>query len=36
MALGLVVPHGVAEALFTVAGVSLVATAHIRNLRHHA
>ena len=34
MGLGLVVPHGVAEACFTVAGVSLVAIAHYRNLRH--
>ena len=34
MALGLVVPDGAFEAAITIAGVSLVATAHIRNLRH--
>lgn len=34
MACGLLVPHGPREALVTVAGVSLVALAHIRNLRH--
>ncbi len=33
MACALIVGHGVAEAAFTVAGVALVATAHIRNLR---
>ncbi|HWU02810.1 MAG TPA: MerC domain-containing protein [Novosphingobium sp.] len=36
MALGLVVPHGLPEAIATIIGVTLVATAHIRNLRHHA
>jgi hypothetical protein len=34
MALGLVVPHGPAEAAVTALGVSLLAFAHIRNLRH--
>jgi hypothetical protein len=34
MAAGLVVPHGPFEALLTIAGVALVATAHIWNLRH--
>jgi len=34
MALGLVVPDGMFEAAITITGVSLVATAHIRNLRH--
>ncbi len=34
MALALVVGHGQAEAALTVGGVSLVALAHIRNLRH--
>lgn len=34
MALALTVPHGPAEALLTIAGVALVAAAHIRNLRH--
>ena len=33
MAGGLVVPHGAPEAVLTVAGVVLVALAHIRNLR---
>jgi hypothetical protein len=33
MATALFVGHGPAEAGFTVAGVALVATAHIRNLR---
>jgi hypothetical protein len=33
MAGGLVVQHGLGEALLTVSGVSLVAFAHIRNLR---
>lgn len=32
MAAALAVGHGVAEAVLTVVGVSLVATAHIRNL----
>jgi hypothetical protein len=31
---GLAVPHGAAEAVLTIAGVALVAFAHIRNLRH--
>lgn len=34
MALALLAGHGQAEAVLTVAGVSLVALAHIRNLRH--
>lgn len=34
MALAVLGPHGVGEALLTIAGVSLVAFAHIRNLRH--
>ena len=33
MAGGLVVPHGLPEAVLTVSGVALVALAHIRNLR---
>jgi hypothetical protein len=28
--------HGLSEAVLTIAGVALVATAHIRNLRHAA
>jgi hypothetical protein len=36
MALALMVPHGPQEAALTIAGVALVATAHIRNLRHAA
>lgn len=36
MALALIVPHGPQEAALTIAGVALVATAHIRNLRHAA
>jgi hypothetical protein len=28
-----IVQHGPAEAILTIAGVALVATAHIRNLR---
>ncbi len=36
MAAALAVGHGVAEALLTIAGVTLVATAHIQNLRHTA
>ena len=36
MAGALLVPHGPQEALLTIAGVALVATAHIRNLRHAA
>lgn len=34
MALALAVKHGLGEALLTIAGVALVATAHIANLRH--
>jgi hypothetical protein len=34
MATALSVPHGPAEAALTIAGVALVAFAHIRNLRH--
>ncbi len=34
MAVALMVGHGVAEALFTIAGVALLGWAHIRNLRH--
>ena len=34
MALALLAGHGQAEAVLTVGGVSLVALAHIRNLRH--
>lgn len=36
MAGGLLAPHGPQEALLTIAGVALVAFAHIRNLRHAA
>lgn len=36
MAGGLMVQHGLAEALLTVPGVALVAAAHILNLRHAA
>ena len=36
MTAGLLVQHGPFEALLTIAGVALVATAHIRNLRHAA
>ena len=36
MSAGLMAPHGLAEALFTIAGVGLVATAHVQNLRHAA
>jgi len=36
MALALVAGHGPAEAVLTIAGVALVAAAHIRNLRHAA
>jgi hypothetical protein len=36
MTTGILVQHGPIEALLTIAGVALVATAHIRNLRHHA
>ena len=32
----LMVDHGLPEAALTIAGVALVATAHIRNLRHAA
>jgi MerC mercury resistance protein len=34
MSAGLLVSHGLPEALLTIAGVALVAIAHIRNLRH--
>ena len=34
MAAALAVGHGVSEAVLTIAGVGLVALAHIRNLRH--
>jgi hypothetical protein len=34
MACGLVAPHGGAEVALTVAGVTLLAIAHIGNLRH--
>lgn len=36
MAAALAAGHGVPEAVLTIAGVALVATAHIRNLRHAA
>jgi hypothetical protein len=36
MALALAVGHGLSEAVLTIAGVALVATAHLRNLRHAA
>lgn len=36
MAAALAAGHGVAEAVLTIAGVALVATAHIQNLRHAA
>jgi len=36
MGLALTVPHGLPEAMLTIAGVALVATAHIQNLRHAA
>jgi hypothetical protein len=36
MGLALTVPHGLPEAILTIAGVALVATAHIQNLRHTA
>ncbi len=36
MASALAVGHGSAEAVLTIAGVALVALAHIRNLRHAA
>ena len=36
MASALGVGHGLPEAVLTIAGVALVATAHIRNLRHAA
>ncbi len=36
MAFALAGPHGPREAALTIAGVALVATAHIRNLRHAA
>ncbi|MBK6802931.1 MerC domain-containing protein [Novosphingobium sp.] len=34
MSVALMVGHGAAEALFTIAGVALLGWAHIRNLRH--
>jgi hypothetical protein len=34
MATALAVQHGVSEALLTIAGVGLLAFAHLRNLRH--
>ncbi len=34
MALGLIVPDGPAEAALTMVGVLLLASAHIRNMRH--
>jgi hypothetical protein len=36
MAGALAVAHGLSEAVLTISGVALVATAHIRNLRHAA
>lgn len=36
MSAALFVGHGLPEAVLTIAGVALVATAHIRNLRHAA
>ena len=36
MAMALTVGHGLPEALLTIAGVALVAMAHIQNLRHAA
>lgn len=36
MSAALVVGHGLPEAVLTIAGVALVAAAHIRNLRHGA
>jgi len=36
MASGLIVSHGLAEAMLTIPGVLLVALAHIGNLRHAA
>jgi hypothetical protein len=36
MASALAAGHGLPEALLTISGVALVATAHIRNLRHAA
>lgn len=36
MGFALTVEHGLPEALLTIAGVALVATAHIQNLRHAA
>lgn len=36
MGLALTVEHGLPEALLTIAGVALVAAAHIQNLRHTA
>jgi hypothetical protein len=36
MTSAILVGHGVSEAVLTIAGVALVALAHIRNLRHAA
>jgi hypothetical protein len=36
MSAALLVGHGLPEAVLTIAGVALVAAAHIRNLRHGA
>lgn len=36
MALALAVSHGAGEAVLTIAGVALVALAHLHNLRHAA
>lgn len=35
MTAGLLVEHGTGEAVLTICGVALVATAHIKNLRQH-
>jgi len=34
MAAGLAAGHGLGEAVFTIAGVAILAAAHLRNLRH--
>jgi hypothetical protein len=34
MACGLIAPHGLAEVALTIAGVTMLASAHIGNLRH--
>ena len=36
MGIALTVPHGVAEAIYTMFGVAFVATAHLLNRRAHA